>query len=390
MLLCVWLYGFMTGVRSCRKLEAACRDQIPYLWLTGWQHPDHNTLWRFYKGHRQAMKELFKRTVRTAVAMKLVDLAVQAVDGTRVAANAANKRSYDAEGLRRLLERVERAIADLEAQNEAGEDAPAVHLPGGLADKEELREQVREQVRQAKDDLAGQERPGRINLTDKDARMMKGRQGLIAGYNTQAMVSPLALDGQATGMLITAVDVVDEAHDRARLIPMPEQAGETTGVKAPMTLADAGYHSGPNLEECAGRGQTVAMPESTQRWSREYPYHKDRFTYDEARDSFTCPQGQTLPYVGTRHTGGVPYRFYQAPGAVCRACPAFGVCIKSARKGRSLSIEPRDVILRRHRAWMATDEVREVYRRRQQLVEPVFGVVKDQQRGAFVMPDRMN
>ncbi len=34
-LLSVWLYGFMTGVRSSRKLEAACRDQIPYLWLTG-------------------------------------------------------------------------------------------------------------------------------------------------------------------------------------------------------------------------------------------------------------------------------------------------------------------------------------------------------------------
>ena len=119
-LLCVWLYGFMTGVRSCRKLEAACRDQIPYLWLTGWQHPDHNTLWRFYQRHRQGMKGLFRRTVRTAVAMKLVDLAVQAVDGTRVAANASSSRSYDAEGLRRLMDRVEQAIADLEAQNEAG------------------------------------------------------------------------------------------------------------------------------------------------------------------------------------------------------------------------------------------------------------------------------
>ena len=75
-LLSVWLYGFMTGVRSCRKLEAACRDQISYLWLTGWQRPDHNTLWRFYKGHRQAMRKLFERTVRTAVAMKLVDLSV--------------------------------------------------------------------------------------------------------------------------------------------------------------------------------------------------------------------------------------------------------------------------------------------------------------------------
>ena len=73
-LLSVWLYGFMTGVRSCRKLEAACLDQIPYLWLTGWQYPDHNTLWRFYKGHRQAMRKLFERTVRTAVAMELVDL----------------------------------------------------------------------------------------------------------------------------------------------------------------------------------------------------------------------------------------------------------------------------------------------------------------------------
>ena len=43
------------------------------VWLTGWQHPDHNTLWRFYKDHRQAMRSLFKRTVRTAVTMKLVD-----------------------------------------------------------------------------------------------------------------------------------------------------------------------------------------------------------------------------------------------------------------------------------------------------------------------------
>ena len=76
-LLCVWLYGFMTGVRFCRKLETACREQLPYLWLTGWQHPDHNTLWRFYKGHRQSMRSLFKRTVRTALAVGLVDLSLR-------------------------------------------------------------------------------------------------------------------------------------------------------------------------------------------------------------------------------------------------------------------------------------------------------------------------
>jgi hypothetical protein len=52
---------------------------MPYLWLTGWQHPDHNTLWRFYKEHRIEMRHLFKLTVRTAVNMDLMDMAVQAI-----------------------------------------------------------------------------------------------------------------------------------------------------------------------------------------------------------------------------------------------------------------------------------------------------------------------
>jgi len=71
-LLCVWLHGFMAGIRSSRKLEAACRDQVPYLWLTGWQHPDHNTLWRFYQSHRDAMRQLLKYTIATAIELELV------------------------------------------------------------------------------------------------------------------------------------------------------------------------------------------------------------------------------------------------------------------------------------------------------------------------------
>ena len=97
-------------------------------------------------------------------------------------------------------------------------------------------------------------------------------------------------------MLITAVDVVDEPTDYGQFTPMLEQAEETTGTKACMTLADAGYYSGSNLSECAGRGQGVAMPETSQRQSRGHPYHKDRFAYDESSDSFMCPQGRVLPF----------------------------------------------------------------------------------------------
>ena len=132
LLLSVWPYGFMTGIRSCRKLEAACRDQISFLWLTGWQQPDHNTLWRFYQAHRHAMRTLLKHTVRTAVEVGLVDLAVQALDGTKVAANAAGDRTYDGAGLERLLARTDATIKELEAQNEGGDDPPPPRLPEEL------------------------------------------------------------------------------------------------------------------------------------------------------------------------------------------------------------------------------------------------------------------
>jgi transposase len=119
----VWLYGFMPGVRSSRKIEAACRNQVSYLWLTGWQQPDHNTLWRFYQAHRQAMRKLLKHTVATALELKLIDLAVQAIDGTKIPANAARDRNFDAAELQRLLQRTEIAISDMETQNDSGEDA---------------------------------------------------------------------------------------------------------------------------------------------------------------------------------------------------------------------------------------------------------------------------
>ena len=375
-LLSVWLYGFMTGVRTCRKLETACRDQIPYLWLTGWQHPDHNTLWRFYSRHRQGMRNLFERTVRTAVTMGLVDLAVQAVDGTKVVANASRDRSYDAEELAALLERLDVAIAELEARNEKGQGAAAVNLPGELADKQVLRQQVR----QAMDELADRGRQKRINLTDKNAQLMRSRQGIVPGYNAQAMTSPLDLDAGTGGMLFTAVDVVDEAHDTARLIPMMEQSEETTGTRADVTLADAGYHSGAVLEECARRGSTVVMSESSRRLAKHHPYHKDRFVYDERTDSYRCPHGQTLVPSGTMcGTRGPRRRVYRPTGAICRACPAFGVCTRDKLNGRSLTIGPYEAAIRRHRAWMSTRQAKEASRRRKHLIEPVFGIIKEQQ-----------
>ncbi len=263
-----------------------------------------------------------------------------------MAANASSYRSYDAKGLAKLLERLDRAIAELEDQNEGETDRAPVHLPEKLADKRNLREQVR----RAMEELEYRKGQKSINLTDRDARFMKMKQGFCPAYNAQAMVSPIKTGQETSGMLVTVVELVD-----------------------------AGYHSAAALQECADRGQQVAMPESPRGMALDHPYHKDRFIYDEDSDTYRCPQGQVLSLVRGRFSRKTNKRMYQAPQSICQECPVAGACLTRGSPSRSLTISPYDAALRRHRAWMATDEARSAFKRRKQLVEPVFGIIKEQQ-----------
>lgn len=375
-MVCVWVYGFMIGLRTPRKLERACYDQLPFLWLTGWQHPDHNTLWRFYKAHRQGLGKLFKRTVKTALSLGLVDLAVQAIDGTRIAGNAARARTLEAKGLAELLERLDRVIARMEAEQQAEMESASSQLLGKLARTEELREQVR--LALAK--VATEEGPKEINLTDPEAVLVKGRQGVMAGYNAQAAVCGLVAEkAGGTGLIITAEEVVAEAHDYHQAVPMMRKAEETTGQRADKNLFDGGYHSGENLAQSEAAGYAVLMAESQDN-ALKGPYHKDRFEYNEQTDSYRCPEGETLSYRYTAHRKGRPEgRVYRATGEVCRRCPAFGRCTKDKDLGRSIEVGPHEAELRRNRASMAADEGKALYRLRKELPEPVFGIMKELQ-----------
>jgi transposase len=377
-LLGIWIYGFMTGTRSTRKLEAACRDQLSYAWLGAMARPDHNTLWRFWRAHRDDMRRLLPMTVHAAARLGLVELVFQAVDGTRVGASASRDRTLDEAGLRRLLARVEVELDALEAQNSTENEPPPPRLPEELTDKRALQRRVR-------DALEGVRREGgpkHANLTDPDARLLKVRGGYTTGYNAQAMVSPL----KPGGMLITAVDVTNTPTDHPHLLPMIERAAtniagtaNTANTEAAgVTLADAGYHSGPNLASCALAGHRVLMPEA-QASKRKNPYHRTRFTHLEDQDAYLCPQGQVLSFEGlqNRPEKGYRARRYRAEAKVCAACPAFGECTKSAR-GRVMYVTPGEPLLREHRALMESEEARALYRMRKQTVEPVFGIVKEQ------------
>lgn len=372
LLLGIWVWAFMSGIRATRRIEEACRRRTDFLWLTGFQCPDHNTLWRFYAAHRTGMRLLLRQSVELAVRLDLVDLVIQAVDGTKVSGNAARDRTYDQAGLDRLLARTEQAIADLESQNSRDDDDPSPpRMPRDLAQVERLRQQLLA----AKATVA---EGAQINLTDADAQLLPSRRGWVAGYNCQAATSPLDAEvtGQ-TGQLITAAEAITQANDKDLLVPMIEAAAANTGQVADVTVADSGYTTMETIIACQEHGYGILLPIDAAT-TPAAQYHQANFIYDPATDTFACPEGQTLTFRGKRQREGREVTLAYAAGArACKACPAFGCCTTDGHKGRLIEIAESLAPRLRHRARMATAEAKTLYARRKSLAEPVFGVLKE-------------
>ncbi len=144
-LLAIWLYGYFEKIRSSRALERACMNMVGFIWLTGNRPPDHNTIWRFWRANRKAMKNLFRSAVRVAVDADLVSMALHAVDGTKIKAAASMTGCKGKERLERWLQRldekVEAAVKEIDACGRG--DSPEYRLPEELQKTEKLREKIK-------------------------------------------------------------------------------------------------------------------------------------------------------------------------------------------------------------------------------------------------------
>jgi hypothetical protein len=96
-------------------------------------------------------------------------LAIQAVDGSKIPANAARDRNYDVAELARLLERTEKAILEMEKHNESGEDTHPPKLPEELQKSQALRQRIKEAMHY----LEQHPNLKRVNLTDEDAQLTR-------------------------------------------------------------------------------------------------------------------------------------------------------------------------------------------------------------------------
>ena len=89
MLLKVLIYAYLRNIYSSRQMEDSLRENIYFMWLSGMNQPDHNTINRF-RGKRLEgqLKDIFSSVVLLLAEEGHMSIREVFVDGTKIEANA--------------------------------------------------------------------------------------------------------------------------------------------------------------------------------------------------------------------------------------------------------------------------------------------------------------
>ncbi len=292
-LLGVLLYAYATGVRSSRQIQRRCTEDLAFRVLAGNQLPDHVTIARFRVRHEQALAGFLVASLRLCAAAGMIKLGIVALDGTKVAANAATTASH-------THDKREREVADILRQAAAADQredlqhgqARGDELPEALASKAGRLARLRQAKALLEAEAAARQRryqqrvaaltaaarakgkqprahikPRRrdeahnpkatANTTDPDSRFMPTRRGSIQGYNAQAVTT--------LEQVIVAAELTQQANDLQQLDPMLAATTATlTAAGIPerpgRLLADAGYWTIANLSTIPDAPELLIPP----------------------------------------------------------------------------------------------------------------------------------
>jgi transposase len=367
-LLKAWLYGYLRRITSSRRLEEACRENMGLIWLLGRLEPDHNTLWRFWKHNREAIGGVFRQSVRVAAKLKLVGLVLHALDSTKIQASCSRRGSWLKKDLEAVAARIDKRLEELEgAVVRAEEREPGEYrLEGEVAELAGRRDAVAAALKELEEEETRQLQP-----KERQARLMKagGRGALEFGYSNQAVMDE-------ESRLIVACDTVNESSDVKQLNSMLDRVEETLGEVSRLTVADANYgQSEKELARAEEEGREVLVARPGQ--ERE-GFHVANFEVDVDKRTCVCPLGRSLRFCGYEREGKRARQLrFECP--VAEGCPRREDCA-SQRRGKWV----RRVKAGIHRG--AADRQRckqkeakggEALQRRQELIEPFFGWVKE-------------
>jgi transposase len=266
------VYSYCVGVFSSRRIAAACERNLAFLAIVGTQRPDFRTISDFRKIHHQRFQDLFVEVLRVAGALGMVKLGNLAVDGSKFRANASRHKAMSYGYMKKEVERLRAEVAALlqqADQTDAEQDAAlgsrrGDELPAELKRRQERLQAIdaamrrleqeakaaaevqrRERAeahaqRQASGKKAGGRPPKPIsetpheraqtNFTDATSRIMKvSNKGFDYCFNAQAMVDQ-------AHQIIVAAETSDAANDKEQAVPWAEATLanlEAAGIERP-------------------------------------------------------------------------------------------------------------------------------------------------------------
>lgn len=362
----VLVFAYSTGLRSSRDIAEALRYDVRFMWLAEGHQPDFTSLCRFRRRTERVLGRLFGETVRLCRSVGLVLFETAAVDGVKLQADVSGRQTFCAARLAKeeqaVAERIKRLLKEAEEA-----DAGAVFereepkVPEALKDARRRKEQLAEAAR-----LQKEQGGGTIAVTDPESRVMKTDGRLRSCYNAQAVV-----DGGF--QVVVAAEVTNRQNDTRNLEPMLEEAKAHFYVEAPngagaewppgwkVALADSGYWSQPALlyakrQEELGCRVLMAEPGSVKTAPHE------GYALDPQKDVWTDPGGRVYAYWTDREQEGRSYSIYRARADKNQGLPKKEIWV---RLDGALGEAMREAV--------KSEEGRAAYRKRQEIVEPVFG-----------------
>jgi len=282
------VYGYATGVFSTRKIERATYEMVPFRFIAGNMHPDHDTLANFRRTFLEELKDLFVQVLLLAQQAGVLKLGTISLDGSKIHADASKHKAVSYKHLLELEKQLRSEVDELFALSEQEQ----VEIPDGLVISEEIkrretrlkrleeakavieaRAEEREKAEKAEYDAKMEERaekeqqrghrlggkppsppvPGprdsdQYNFTDPESRIMKNptNTGFEQDYNVQIAVDQGSL-------LIVGNSLSNHPNDSHEAEPTLASIPSAIGVPKAAAM-DAGYFGEASLTACAKRG----------------------------------------------------------------------------------------------------------------------------------------
>ena len=376
MLVALLLYGYSRGIYSSRRLARACEERVDMMAVTGLNRPDFRTISDFRKRHLRALSALFKQVLRLCRAAGLAKLGHVAVDGTKLRANASKHKAMSYKRMQqeelKLAAEVRSWMEQAQAADDAddakhGPDRRGDETPGWMADKQRRLARIRAAMAQ----LEAEARAGRGAGDPDGPGPSSGMQERGNRKRTSAAASGTAASGAAASGTAASGDAA--SGDAAPPTPVPPDKAQRnfTDGDSRIMPSQGGFIAGYN-------GQIAVDAESQVIVAQRLSTNPADFgglqpLMDEIVENLGQAPGEVSGDTGFASEANL--HAMDARGIEPYLCPG---------RMRHGSTDPKAgrVLKRTPRMRKMADTIRAAgregpYRLRKQVVEPVFGQIKD-------------